>query len=55
MKVGDLVRNHNSESGMLGIIVGLHHESLNGAIVAWNDGRVHPVLKRFIKVISEAT
>ena len=53
MKVGDLVRNLNSESGMLGIIVGLHHESLNGVTVAWNDGRVSPILKRLVKVINE--
>ena len=54
MKIGDLVKNLNSESGMLGIIVGLHHASLNGITVAWNDGRVSPILKRLVKVMNES-
>jgi|TARA_R100000789_G_scaffold43532_1_gene44856 hypothetical protein len=53
MKIGDLVRYLNFEPGGLGIIVELHHESLNGVTVAWNDGRVSPILKRLIEVISE--
>ena len=58
MKIGDLVRYLNFEPGGLGIIVELHHESVHvddiAVTVAWNDGRVSPILKRLIEVISES-
>ena len=53
MKVGDLVKNLNSESGMLGIILSTQHTRLpSGITVAWNDGRTSAVLKRMVKVIN---
>ena len=55
MKIGDLVKNLNSESGMLGIILRTSHARLpNGITVAWNDGRTSAVLKRMVKVINES-
>jgi hypothetical protein len=54
VKVGDLVRNLNSESGMLGIVLRTHHARLpSGIIVAWNDGRTSAVLRRMVKVMNE--
>ena len=41
MRVGDLVRNLNSEGGLLGVIVGWQY-NVGGAgypVVYWNDGR----------------
>jgi hypothetical protein len=55
MNVGDLVRNLNSGSGMLGIVLKTHHARLpTGITVAWNDGRVSTVLKRMVEVINES-
>ena len=52
MKVGDLVRNLNSESGtLLGVIVKFTPPANPGRlIVAWNDGRVSPILKHLVEV-----
>ncbi len=59
MKVGDLVRNLNSESGLLGIVVGWtdtkwpdnsgckHHP-----VVLWVDGRQNWIMAHRIKVIA---
>ena len=52
MKVGDLVRNLNSESGMLGIIVGWHSGGKICPIVHWNDGRTSWVMPHLVKVIT---
>ena len=55
MKVGDLVKNLNSESGMLGIVLSTHHAQLpSGITVAWNDGRKSAVLRRMVKVMNES-
>jgi len=54
MQVGDLVRNLNSGSGMLGIVLRTHHARLpGGIIVAWNDGRTSTVLRRMVEVMNE--
>ena len=59
MQIGDLVRNLNSESGLLGIIVGWsktdwrddsgckHHP-----VVQWADGRRQWIMAHRVKVIS---
>jgi len=56
MKVGDLVRNLNSESGtLLGVIVKFTPPANPGRlIVAWNDGRVSPILKHLVEVVDES-
>jgi len=54
MKVGDLVRNLKSESGMLGIIVGWHRAAPRhhpSPIVHWNDGRTSWVMPHLVKVV----
>ena len=52
MKVGDLVRNLKSESGMLGLIVGWNRSLGNICpIVHWNDGRTSWVMPHLVKVI----
>ena len=41
MKIGDLVRNLNSESGMTGVIIDWHHEfGVKNPVVSWADGRI---------------
>jgi len=53
MKVGDLVRNRNSETGLLGIVLNTRHPLLpSGITVAWNDGRTSAVLRRMVKIVS---
>ena len=56
MKIGDLVRNLNSESGtLLGVIVKITPPANPGRlIVAWNDGRVSPILKQLVEIINES-
>jgi hypothetical protein len=68
MKVGDLVRNCHSESGLLGIVLDLKDfdvqyvlcsEKLgltapDRCLVAWFDGRVSPIIRGFVEVISES-
>ena len=55
MKIGDLVKNLNSETGMLGIIVKVRHPRLpSGITVAWNDGRTSAVLRRMVEVMNES-
>ncbi len=40
VKVGDLVRNLNSESGMTGVVVGWHEIfGVKNPVVQWADGR----------------
>jgi len=53
--VGDLVRNLNSESGMLGIIVSwyFYEDSPTPCpVVRWNDGRTGWVMPHLVTVIS---
>ena len=59
VKVGDLVKNLNSESRMVGIVVGWSgHQSTDprnpAPIVLWTDGRCNWVLPHRVEVISEA-
>ena len=59
MKVGDLVRNLSSESGLLGVIVERDPgwDELNDDevfIVCWQDGRTGPVVARKMKIIKES-
>jgi hypothetical protein len=53
MQVGDLVKNLNSEYGMLGIIVGWH-VSIQGRfpLVHWNDGRTAWIVPHRVEVVS---
>jgi hypothetical protein len=51
MKVGELVRSRNSESGMLGIVVGWGGLGNTCPVVHWNDGRINWVMPHLIKVI----
>ena len=55
MKVGDLVRNLNSEGGLLGVIINFHE---NGArhvpVVCWQDGRTGWITRSKIKIIKES-
>ena len=56
MEIGDLVRNKNSESGMLGVLTGWKTIIRDFVphtypVVAWQDGRVSPIrLERIEKV-----
>lgn len=56
MQVGDLIKNLNSESGLMGIIVGW--ETINRAsnniapMVAWQDGRVSWIMMHRVAVIN---
>ena len=59
MKVGDLVRHHMSDGGMLGCIVGWKSEvaKFGGGkfpIVYWQDGRTSPTMIHMLKVINES-
>ena len=53
MKVGDLVENLNSKSGITGIIVGWHefHGDSN-PVVQWADGRCSWIVRRNARVIA---
>ena len=56
MQVGDLVRNLNSETGLMGIIVGW--ENINrvsntiAPMVAWQDGRVSWIQAHHVELIN---
>tara|TARA_B100000131_G_scaffold275423_1_gene278050 strand:+ start:1687 stop:1866 length:180 start_codon:yes stop_codon:yes gene_type:complete len=59
MKVGDLVRNLNSESGLLGIIVDWtdtkwpnNNQCTNHPVVAWQDGRVSWIMAHRLSVVA---
>lgn len=62
MKVGDLVRNLNSESRMTGVIVGWsdnQEDLFPGAgspspIVLWADGRCNWIVRRRVEVVDES-
>ena len=55
MRVGDLVRNLNSESGLLGIIVGwqLNSYGLSDPVVFWKDGRKSWIRVDRVEVVCE--
>ena len=55
MKVGDLVRNLNSEGGLLGIIVGwqLNYYGLSDPVVFWKDGRKSWIRVDRVEVVCE--
>ena len=50
MKIGDLVRNLNSESRMLGVIVDIGRIA---AVVSWIDGRVSPINWTRLELVNE--
>ena len=58
MKVGELVRNLNSESGLLGVIIDFERYDLIGAgyvpVVCWQDGRTGWITRSKIKIIKES-
>ena len=61
MKVGDLVKNLNSESRMTGVIVGWTARHGNSdpqkgqrePVVLWADGRCNWIIYQRVEVISE--
>ena len=53
MKVGDLIRNRLSESGLIGIIVGWHDLPVS-PIVLWSDGRKNWIIPDFAEVLNES-
>ena len=60
MKIGDLVRNLNSESGLLGIVVDWidtkwpdNTQNVNHPVVHWNDGRISWIMAHRVEVINE--
>jgi hypothetical protein len=55
MKVGDLVRNMNSESRMHGVVVdfefrGKGFYSVRMPVVLWPDGRCSPIMMDMVEV-----
>ena len=56
MQVGDLVKNLNSEAGLMGIVVGwetINRVSNNIApMVAWQDGRGSWIMMHRVEVIN---
>ena len=54
MKIGDLVRNLNSESRMTGVIVGWHKstkKALPTPLVLWADGRCNWIVINRVEVV----
>jgi len=61
VKVGDLVRNLNSESGLLGIVVDWtdtkwpdNTQNKNHPVVAWLDGRTTWIMANRVEIINES-
>jgi hypothetical protein len=60
MKVGDLVKNLNSESRMTGIIIGWSdrpgsaRRRRRSPIVFWEDGRCNWIVRHRVEVIDES-
>ena len=57
MKVGDLVRNLNSESRMTGVIVGWHKamaKSEPTPLVLWADGRCNWIMAHRVELANES-
>ncbi len=57
MKVGDLVKNINSDSGLLwdGVIVDWVPSAVveRKPLVRWQDGRTYPTLPHMVEVVNE--
>ena len=51
MNLGDLVRNLNSESGLLGIVTGWKCTKTKTPVVLWADGRVNWIMPHSVKVV----
>ena len=54
MKIGDLVKNLNSESRMTGIIVGWHQATATAdptPLVLWADGRCNWIVLHRVEVV----
>jgi len=55
MKVGDLVKNLNSESRMLGIIIRWFEEpGRRVPVVLWADGRCNWIVQHRVEVVNES-
>jgi hypothetical protein len=56
MKVGELVKNLNSESRMTGVVVGWHIGIFKNRapIVLWADGRCNWIVPSRVEVIDES-
>ena len=59
MKIGDLVRNLYSESGLLGVIVSWtdtkwpdNNQQFNHPVVTWSDGRTSWIEAHRVEVIN---
>ena len=59
MKIGDLVRNLNSESGLVGIVVDWtdtkwpdNNQNANHPVVHWFDGRTGWIMAHLVEVIN---
>ena len=59
MKIGDLVRNLNSESGLVGIVVDWtdtkwpdNTQNANHPVVHWFDGRTGWIMAHLVEVIN---
>ena len=54
MQLGDLVRNLNSEMGLLGVVVGWQRVSSEGLqpIIHWNDGRTSWIMAHRVEIIN---
>ena len=61
MQVGDLVRNLNSESGLLGIVVDWtdtkwpdNTQDVNHPVILWSAGRTTWIMAHFVEVLNES-
>ena len=61
MKVGDLVKNLNSESRMPGVIVDFELRKAGGGfysvrmpVVLWSDGRCNPIMPDMVETTYES-
>ena len=52
MKIGDLVKNLNSESRITGVIVGWHQTTdFPCPVVQWSDGRCNWIMPHRVEVV----
>ena len=54
MKIGDLVKNLNSESRMLGVVVDWHQSSTHSLptpLVLWSDGRCNWIVLNRVEMV----
>ena len=56
MKVGDLVRNLHSETGLRGVIIKWAQSAMydRKPVVCWQDGRTYPTLPHMVEVVNES-